>query len=98
VKDSVLAEHPWVSRSLADAFTAAKDEWLATLPRADDAAARKYRALSSIVGPDPLPYGVLRNMPTIDALQRAAYSQKLISHKLSLDESFNDPAAAPAWS
>jgi 4,5-dihydroxyphthalate decarboxylase len=98
VKDAVLAEHPWVARSLADAFATAKDQWLATLPAATGAAAAKYRALTKIVGPDPLPYGVLRNMPTIDALQRAAYSQKLIAHKLSLDESFSDPAAAPAWS
>jgi len=97
VKDAVLAEHPWVARSLFDAFSAAKEEWLATLPTATGAAAEKYRALAGIVGPDPLPYGVLRNMPTIDALQRAAYSQNLITHKLSLDESFNDPVAAPAW-
>src|ERR1700729_3757153 len=29
VKDSVLAEHPWVAKSLFDAFSKAKNEWLA---------------------------------------------------------------------
>ena len=31
VKDSVLREHPWVARSLHDAYSAAKQEWLAAL-------------------------------------------------------------------
>ncbi len=47
VKDSVLAEHPWVARSLYDAFTQAKDEWVAKLNsgEATGAGADKYRAL-----------------------------------------------------
>src|SRR6185295_16972104 len=34
VKDSVLAEHPWVAQSLYKAFSRAKDEWLARLDAA----------------------------------------------------------------
>ena len=38
VKDAVLKDHPWVARSLFDAFSKAKNEWLAKLDdrRADE--------------------------------------------------------------
>ena len=93
VKDSVLAEHPWVARSLYDAFEAAKQDWLKRLASgaADTALDRRYRALSRIVGDDPLPYGMEVNMPTIRALEDTAFKQQLTPKRMTIEELFVDP-------
>ena len=94
VKDSVLEAHPWVAKSLNDAFTRAKEEWLAKLDsgEATGAGADKYRALQKIVGPDPLPYGIEENRATIEALEKTAFDQGLTPRRMSMDELFVDPA------
>lgn len=94
VMDSVLAEHPWVARSLFDAFSQAKNEWVAKLHsgEATGPGADKYRALSKIVGPDPLPYGIEENRATIEALERTAFEQGLTPRRMSIDDLFVDPA------
>jgi 4,5-dihydroxyphthalate decarboxylase len=92
VKDSVLKEHPWVARSLHDAFSAAKKEWLAELKRGEATAAsdQKYRDLMPLIGADPLPYGLQKNLPTIEALESYAYKQNLIARRMGIDELFVD--------
>jgi hypothetical protein len=52
VKDSVLAEHPWIAQSLYKAFDQAKKEWLARLDagEATTATDKKYLELRKIVG------------------------------------------------
>jgi 4,5-dihydroxyphthalate decarboxylase len=99
VKDEILAEHPWVARSLYDAFEQAKNEWLAQLNsgEATGKGADKYRKLQAIVGPDPLPYGIEANRPTIEALEATAFKQGLTPKRLTIDELFVDPAKVPAW-
>ena len=94
VKDEVLDAHPWVARSINDAFTQAKDEWVAKLNsgEATGAGADKYRALSTIVGSDPLPYGIEENRATILALEKTAFDQKLTPRRMSIDDLFVDPA------
>jgi 4,5-dihydroxyphthalate decarboxylase len=94
VKDSVIAEHPWVARSLFNAFSAAKDEWLAKLNNSTPANAsdRKYAEFQKIVGSDPLPYGIDANLPTIQALEKTAFRQCLTPRRMTLDELFVDPA------
>jgi 4,5-dihydroxyphthalate decarboxylase len=93
VKDAVLDRHPWVAKSLSDAFTKAKEDWLkdfrsgASQTKLDE----KYRKLTPIVGEDPLPYGMEANLPSIEALERAAASQKLTLRRMSLNELFVDP-------
>jgi len=97
VKDAVLAEHPWVARSLFDAFNRAKQEWLEKV-RAEgpgNATEKKYMKLTEIVGPDPLPYGIDENRPTIEALEKTAFEQGLTPKRMSMDELFVDPAKAP---
>ncbi len=86
VKDAVLQAHPWVAKSLFDAFSRAKAEWLATT-----AVDEKYRKLSQIVGPDPLPYGMAPNRATIEALQKTAFAQKLTPGLMPLENVFFDP-------
>jgi 4,5-dihydroxyphthalate decarboxylase len=85
VKDSVLAEHPWVAKSLFDSFSQAKNEWLARLDTG------KYSDLRKVVGPDPLPYGIDANIRTIQALEDTAFKQGLTPRRMSVDELFVDP-------
>ncbi|MFD2428959.1 hypothetical protein ACFSUK_13975 [Sphingobium scionense] len=99
VKDAVLEQHPWVARSLNDAFTRAKDDWVAKLNagEATGAGADKYRALQQIVGADPLPYGIKANRATIEALEKTAFDQGLTPRRMTMDELFVDPETAPAF-
>jgi 4,5-dihydroxyphthalate decarboxylase len=93
VKDSVLAEHPWIAKSLFDAFSRAKNEWLARLAAggATTAQEKKYLALTGVVGPDPLPYGIEANIKTIKALEETAFKQKLTPRRMPLEDLFVDP-------
>ena len=93
VKDTVLAQHPWVAKSLFEAFSRAKNEWLAGLnsATATDPSDKKYIELQKIVGYDPLPYGMEANLPTIQALEDTAFKQELTPRRMSLEELFIDP-------
>lgn len=93
VKDEILREHPWVAKSLFDAYSRAKAEWLITLHdgTAQTASDKKYRKLSEIVGPDPLPYGMAPNLATINALQITALKQKLIPEIMPVKSIYFDP-------
>jgi 4,5-dihydroxyphthalate decarboxylase len=96
VKDSVLAEHPWVAQSLYKAFKQAKDEWLERVKAEgpQNASDKKYVKLIDIVGPDPLPYGIEENRATIEALERTAFEQGLTPRRMTMDELFVDPTKA----
>jgi 4,5-dihydroxyphthalate decarboxylase len=93
VKDSVLAEHPWAAKSLFEAFSRAKNEWLAGLDagKLDDPSDKKYAELRKIVGHDPLPYGMEANIATIKALEETAFKQELTPRRMSIEELFVDP-------
>lgn len=94
VRDSVLAEHPWVARSIFDAFCTAKDEWLGRIDANEAAASpadEKYMALRRVVGHDPLPYGIAANLESITALERTAFKQGLTPRRMSVNELFVDP-------
>ena len=93
VKDSVLAEHPWVARSLYDAFERAKQDWLARMASGelDGPNEKKYRKISQIVGPDPLPHGMDFNMPTILKLEDTAWKQGMIPRRVPLEQAWVDP-------
>ncbi|CAD6553793.1 hypothetical protein LMG27952_05486 [Paraburkholderia hiiakae] len=95
VKDSVLAEHPWIAKSIYDAFAQAKKQWLARLDagEATTAGDKKYLALRKIVGDDPLPYGLAENLKTIEALEQTAFKQGLTPRRMAIDELFVDPLA-----
>ena len=93
VKDSVLAEHPWVAKSIYDAFDKAKQEWLAKLDSGEAASKsdKKYLELRKIVGHDPLPYGIEENRKTIEALEATAFKQGLTPRRMAMSELFVDP-------
>jgi 4,5-dihydroxyphthalate decarboxylase len=99
VKDSVLAEHPWVARSLYDAFEQGKKDYLARLDAceanggATEKTDKKYLKLRKIVGHDPLPYGIEANRKTIEALEATAFKQGLTPRRMSMSELFVEPLA-----
>ena len=95
VKDSVLAEHPWVAKSIYDAFAKAKADWLKKLDagEATTPGDKKYLALRKIVGHDPLPYGIEENRKTIETLEATAFKQGLTPRRMSMSELFVDPNA-----
>jgi 4,5-dihydroxyphthalate decarboxylase len=94
VRESLLGDHPWLAKSLHEAFSRAKEAWAPAWRdgRADSATDRQLRAMSAIVGPDPLPFGMSANLPSIEALERLAWKQGLTSRRLSLADLFVDPA------
>jgi 4,5-dihydroxyphthalate decarboxylase len=89
VKTAVLAEHPFVAKSLFDAFLKAKDGYVARLKAGEGDADNdvKYRKLMALVG-DPLPYGLEQNMPSIEAMLTYGLQQKLIPSRMPLDQVF----------
>jgi 4,5-dihydroxyphthalate decarboxylase len=93
VKDSILAEHPWVAKSLYKAFSRAKDQWLVRLDAGDakSASDQKYAKLRNIVGHDPLPYGMAANRKTVEFLAETAFKQKLTPRRMTLESLFVDP-------
>jgi 4,5-dihydroxyphthalate decarboxylase len=94
VKEVMLARHPFVANALFDAFTAAKQPYLARLKAGIGSAPEdiRYRSFAPLMS-DPLPYGVEANRPSIEALITYAVGQQLIPKRPALDEVFADPAA-----
>lgn len=93
VKESVIKENPWLAKSLFNAFTKAKYEWLPTLDSGnlEDKNDIKYAGLREIVGPDPLPFGIEANLPAIKFLEEASFKQGLMPKRMSIEELFLDP-------
>jgi len=92
VKTAVLAQHPFVAKSLFDAFLKAKDAYVARLKAGEGNAPDdvKYRNLMALVG-DPLPYGLKENMPSIEAMLTYGLQQGLIPKRMPMEDVFVDP-------
>jgi 4,5-dihydroxyphthalate decarboxylase len=91
VKDSLLDVYPWIGKSIFEAFSRAKNQWLERLDTNGSPENKRYSALCKIVGGDPLPYGLVPNLTTIKALEEFAFQQGLTPGRISVDELFVDP-------
>ncbi|HEX4411283.1 MAG TPA: PhnD/SsuA/transferrin family substrate-binding protein [Xanthobacteraceae bacterium] len=91
VKDEHLAKHPWLARSLMNAFVTAKRPYIEQLKlgKGEKPEDKRYRAFFSLMS-DPLPYGMAANGPSIEALVTYALQQGLIPSRPKLDEVFVD--------
>ncbi len=89
VKDEHIARHPWLARSLMDAFVAAKQPYLEDLGRGqgDRPEDNRYRKFLSLMD-DPLPYGMTANRASIEALVTYSLQQELIPSRPQLDHVF----------
>jgi 4,5-dihydroxyphthalate decarboxylase len=91
IKNTILAEHPWVAPELLRAFQTSKELHLKRLADAGPSTADDRHILEiqeMIGGGDPLPFGLEPNRPTIEALIQYAYSQKIIPVKVEPEEVF----------
>jgi 4,5-dihydroxyphthalate decarboxylase len=90
VKDSLLRADPTLAPRLFAAFTEAKARLLGQLasgaPLAADAQALAQRR--SVVGDDPLPYGLAPNRKAIEAVIQFARDQKILPRKVDLEDVF----------
>jgi 4,5-dihydroxyphthalate decarboxylase len=84
IRDALLAEHPWVAQELRRAFEASKAIFLQQ---------QRLETQELIGSDDPLPFGVDANRPTLDALIRFAYSQKIIPARVQPEAVFVETGA-----
>ena len=90
VRESILTDHPWVARSLMEAFDEAKriairrtaQQTLFVFTQHDLA------EVNDVFGLDPFAYGVQANAKAIDFVQTISVEQGLTQKKQSLDEIF----------
>jgi 4,5-dihydroxyphthalate decarboxylase len=89
VKDDHLKKHPWLARSLMDAFVASKKPYLDELKagNGDSVEDKRYRKFMALTD-DPLPYGISTNRASIEALVTYALQQDLIPSRPQLDQVF----------
>jgi 4,5-dihydroxyphthalate decarboxylase len=91
VKDEHIKRHPWLARSLMNAFVEAKKPYLEELKRGqgDSPEDKRYRNFLSLMS-DPLPYGIAANRASIEALVTYSVQQELIPSRPQLDRVFVD--------
>jgi 4,5-dihydroxyphthalate decarboxylase len=89
VKDEHITRCPWLARSLMDAFVAAKQTYLEKLKheQGDKPEDKRYRKFLSLMD-DPLPYGMMANRASIEALITYSLQQELIPSRPPLDHVF----------
>jgi 4,5-dihydroxyphthalate decarboxylase len=90
VKDALLQADPTLAPRLFDAFKEAKAAFLQRL-RAGAELSTDEQALAqrrSLVGDDPLPYGLARNRPALEAVIRFAQDQKILPRRVSAEDMF----------
>ncbi|MGY4652376.1 ABC transporter substrate-binding protein [Mycobacterium sp. URHB0021] len=90
VKDEVLKRYPEVASSVIDAFTEAKERYVARLRDGDVTTAgdKMYARVLEITGTDPLPYGVEPNRAMLEQLMEFALAQRILTRPIDVDELF----------
>jgi 4,5-dihydroxyphthalate decarboxylase len=90
VKDSLLRADPTLAPRLFTAFTEAKAALLRQFTSGAElsADAQALAQRRSVVGDDPLPYGLARNRKAIEAVIQLARDQKILAHKVELEDVF----------
>lgn len=91
VKDELLAQYPWLAKSLYDAFLESKEIYLKQLAAGESVSDKDthYRAMAEIVG-DPLPYGIKANRASIEAMMQYCFQQGLLKKQHAVDDLFVD--------
>jgi 4,5-dihydroxyphthalate decarboxylase len=90
VKDEVLHRYPDVASAVFDAFTEAKQRYVAQLR--DGAVStdtdRIYSRVLQTTGSDPLPYGIEPNRAMLEQLMEYALEQRILTRPVGIDEVF----------
>lgn len=95
VKEQLLKDNPWLAKSIYEAFSKAKDHYLARIKSgaAKDSEDDRQRKQSAIVGGDPLPYGIKANRKSLEAIIKYATQQGLLPRPMTVEELFVNPEA-----
>ena len=89
IKTKVLQEHPWVAMNLFKAFQKSKE---ISYQRAREIAythnsyvwlGQLYEEVQALFGGDPLPYGIQRNLKTLETVVEYSHEQGFISEKIA---------------
>jgi len=90
VKDSLLEADPTLAPRLFNAFKEAKAAFLQRLSSGTELSSEEQALAQrrSLVGDDPLPYGLARNRKAIEAVIQFARDQKILPRQVSPEEMF----------
>ena len=94
LKEELARQHPWLPRSLYDAFVEAKRlayqrlQFTAALPVSLPWLVAEAEETRALMGDDPFPYGVARNRKTLETLAGYTYRQGLAPRRLKVEEMF----------
>jgi 4,5-dihydroxyphthalate decarboxylase len=94
LKEELARQHPWLPRSLYDAFVEAKRlayqrlDFTAALPVSLPWLVAEVEETRALMGDDPFPYGVARNRKTLETLAGYTFRQGLAPRHLTVEEMF----------
>jgi 4,5-dihydroxyphthalate decarboxylase len=90
IKNSVLQANPGVADEIYNAFKASKEVLLGKLSSGGELSPEEQTLAGSrsLVGADPVPYGVEANRKALEAIIKFASDQKIISGSVSPEEIF----------
>ncbi len=90
VKNDILASEPWVAVELFNAFSVAKNQYLARLKASASPTDAEKATLqkAQFNGGDSHPYGVAANRKMIDAILRLGHNQHILPRALTAEEIF----------
>jgi 4,5-dihydroxyphthalate decarboxylase len=90
VKDALINEYPWLATELYRLFEASRDVYINALKAgtANTPADERIRWQASVIGGDPLPYGVKANKHSIDLLVNALVEQQILPSAPAAEELF----------
>ncbi|MGH7347870.1 MAG: ABC transporter substrate-binding protein [Candidatus Rokuibacteriota bacterium] len=94
MKEELARQHPWLARSLYDAFVEAKRlayerlQFTAALPVSLPWLVAEAEETRAVMGDDPFPYGVGKNRKTLETLAGYTFKQGLAPRRLEIDEMF----------
>ena len=94
IRNSLVEQHPWIARTLFNAFARAKDIAVADFEKLSAFALTlpwieaEYRATQAVLGEDIWPYGAEANRKAIDTLCRYLHEQGFTQQRMGVDGLF----------
>ena len=94
MREELARRHPWLPRSLYDAFVEAKRlayerlSFTAALPVSLPWLVAEAEETRALMGDDPFPYGIARNRKTLETLAGYTFKQGLAPRRLTIEEMF----------
>ena len=100
LREELARQHPWLPRSLYDAFVESKRlgyerlQFTAALPISLPWLVAEAEETRALMGDDPFPYGVARNRKTLETLAGYTFQQGLAPRRLRIEEMFAESTLA----